>query len=217
MPDVVERLNAALGGGYARRAHGTHPRRRNPQRRCRRTARPMQTRRLSIDGFRCSLFTRVVAVLALGSQLGCYRTWTEPVAPPPLGDSVTLALERNHIVMVLQPRPESASAVDSVMLKLDRDQTVTLVRPEMEGRWAIWGWTWDSSLRPARTVVTSSGMQTLSGPDSVRVRVPLVRTHRDLDGGKTALLVTGVVLAGVVGAYVLFYSVLNTTLDGIGN
>jgi hypothetical protein len=177
----------------------------------------MQTPRLSMDESRCSPFTRIVAVLAVGSQFACYRTWTEPMAPPPLADSVTLTLERNHTVTVLQPRPESASAVDSVMLKLGRDQTLTLLRPEMEGRWAIWGWTRDSSLRPARTMVTSSGVQTLPGPDSVRVRVPLVMTHREMDGGRTALLVTGVVLAAAVGWYVLVMSAFNSLFEGIGN
>lgn len=175
----------------------------------------MQAPRSSIDELRRSALTRTVAVLAVASQVGCYRTWTEPIAPPPLTDSLTLTLERNHVVTVLQPRMDDASAVDSVTVNLGQRRTVTLLRPDLEGQWAVWGWTRDRSLR-ARTLVTSAGVETLPGPDSVRVRVPLVMRHRKLEGGKTALLVTGFALTAAVGYYVVALIVFHTLFDGIG-
>jgi hypothetical protein len=169
---------------------------------------------LSVDEFRRSPLAKAIAVLALSSQLGCYRTWTEPVAPPPLADSVTLPLERGHAVTVLQPVPDDGSAVDSVTLTVGKDRSVTLLRPEMESRLAVWGWTRDRSLR-ARTLVTSTGVKTLPGPDSVRVRVPLLRTRRELNGGRTALLVTGIALTAGLAWYAMARAVTETFAETI--
>ena len=169
----------------------------------------MQARRLQRDEFWGSPVTKVVALLALASQCACYRTWTEAITPPPLADSVTLTLERGHTVMVLHPRPEGGSTIDSITTHLGAEKAVTLLRPELEGRRAVWGWTRDGSLA-ARTLVTSTGVQTVSGPDSVRVRIPLVVTHRDLQDGETTLLVAGIALAAAAGFYAVLLIALAT-------
>lgn len=155
----------------------------------------MDAPHLSLADLRHSPLTRVIALLALASQLGCYRTWTESVAPPPLADSITWKLRRDNTVSVFQPVPGLNSAVDTLQLTLSQDHTVTLLRPELEGDSVLWGWTQDNSLKPQKTLVTSTGVETVPGPDSVRVRVSMIETHRELQGGKTALLATGVVLS----------------------
>lgn len=164
---------------------------------------------LSVKTLRRSPLTKTIAVLAIASLGGCYRTRIEPVAPPPLADSITMALTRGHTITILSP--QSDSVVDSLTLTLSHDRTVTLLQPELEGQSAVWGWTRDSSLNPPRTVATSTGVTTLSGADSVRVRVPLVQLHRELDGGKTALSVIGL---GVATAFTVFIATFEVFGDG---
>jgi len=133
----------------------------------------MDTGGASLKGFRRSTFMRVVAVLATATPIGCYQTWTMPIAPP-------------------------APGADSTTLTLGKDLTVTLLRPEPEGDSAVWGWTRDRSYN-ARTVVSSAGIETAAS-DSAWVRIPLIATYRRLELDKTILLTGGIILAGAFAA-----------------